>query len=574
MIEKRPGEQGQDNIASGEWEGQQTQYYTDRIIVKLKPSEDASASLADIYYDVAKDIPGGELRQAPSPTGRIVCSVDPSTDIPDLAAKLSARDDVEWAEPDVLDSAALIPSDPRFTDQWGLTKINAPGAWDLETGTTSVLIGIIDSGISMAAVGTVLNHPDLDAARYILGTDFVDGGTPRDLNGHGTHVAGIAAGEGNNGEGLSGVNWGSQVYICRTLDATGNGSSANFAAAVEEIVDFAVANSLRAVINYSGGGAANNTKRDACQYADDRGMILCAATGNDNAGPVIHPAAYSTQFDGVIAVGATDQDDTVSSFSNVGPEVTVVAPGRGILSTMPTYAVGIPAALNYDELDGTSMATPYVTGLVALMWSRHSGFTRKQIRDCLTSTAVKLGAGSFDNTWGFGRIDAEAALRCGDIAFPPFTRFTPFTQFTFRTPFTPFTLFTRTRFTFFTPFTQFTIRTPFTNFTLFTPRTVFTRFTPFTQPFTVGPGPDPGPLVQPFVRFGNPVFAPEALSLARCAAYGAVGEARGAIGVTGVDHLACSEPSALAGALGAPEDEVATLVASAQQALRRLAGSP
>ena len=94
------------------------------------------------------------------------------------------------------------------------------------------------------------------------------------------------------------------------------------------------------------------------------------------------------------------------------------------------------------------------------------------------------------------------------------------------------------------------------------------------RPFTVGPGPDPGPLVQPFVRFGNTVFAPEDLSLARFEDYGEVAEALGAVGVSGVDDLACSEPSALAGALGASEEEVATLVASAQQALRRLAGSP
>jgi subtilisin len=80
---------------------------------------------------------------------------------------------------------------------------------------------------------------------------------------------------------------------------------------VEEIVDYAVAHSMKAVINYSGGGAASNAKRDACQYAHDRGMIVCAATGNDNAGPVIWPAAYSADFDGVIAVGSNDSNDTV-----------------------------------------------------------------------------------------------------------------------------------------------------------------------------------------------------------------------------------------------------------------------
>jgi Subtilase family len=558
MLEKRPDGERADNIQSGEWEGQPADYYTDRIIVKLKqPDADTPASFDQLYDSVAQDIPGGQPLGPPSPTGRIVASVDPSTDVTELAAQLSARDDVEWAEPDVVDSAALIPSDPRFTQQWGLDKIRATAAWDLETGATTVVIGIIDSGISMAAAGG-LDHPDLDAARYQLGTDFVDGGTPRDLNGHGTHVAGISAGEGNNAEGISGVNWGSRVYICRTLDASGNGSSANFAAAVEEIVDFAVANSIKAVINYSGGGAPNNTKRDACQYLQDRGMILCAATGNDDAGPVIFPAAYSTQFPGVIAVGSTDQNDTVSSFSNVGPEVTVVAPGRGILSTMPTYSVGIPAALNYDTLDGTSMATPFVTGLAALMWSRHPGFSNQQIRDCLTSTAVKLGAGDFDNTWGFGRIDAPAALQCGDLVFPGFTRFTRFTSFT------PITLFT--------PITNFTFRTPFTNFTFrtpFTPRTLTTRFVPFTPPFTIGP--DPGPL-QPFVRFGGAVLAPEDLTLARFEEYGEVAQSLASVGLRSIDQLACTSPGELAEALDVRPEEAAPLVESAQHNLRRLAG--
>lgn len=555
MLDKAPGERGLENVATGEWEGRPTLYYTDRIIIKARAPEDSATTFDEIYYGIAQDIPGGELLQPPSPTGRMLCSVAPSTDIPGLAAELSSRDDVEWAEPDVVDSAALMPSDPRFSQQWGLTTIKAPAAWDLETGDASVLIGIIDSGVSMAPAGG-LDHPDLDASRYILGTDFVDGGTPRDLNGHGTHVAGIAAGEGNNAEGISGVDWGSQVYICRTLDAAGNGGSASFASAVEEIVDFAVANGRRAVVNYSGGGAPNNTKRDACQYAHDRGMVLCAATGNDDAGPVIFPAGYSTQFAGVIAVGSTDSDDSVSSFSNVGPEVTVVAPGRGIMSTLPTYAVTIPGALNYDTLDGTSMATPFVTGLVALIWSRHPGFSNQRIRDCLTGTAVKLGASDFDEAWGFGRIDAEAALRCGDFVFPDLTRFTRFTSFTA-----------------FTPFSKFTLGTPFTPFTLFT-LTPFTRFTPFTPPITVGPGPGPRPVVQPFVRFGGSVFAPEDLALARFEDYGGVEDRLGALGLTRVDELASTDPGQLAAALEAPVEDAASLVEAAQRTLRRLATTP
>jgi serine protease len=139
-------------------------------------------------------------------------------------------------------------------------------------------------------------------------------------------------------------------------------------------------------------------------------MILCAATGNDDAGPVIYPAAYSREFDAVIAVGSTDDDDTVSSFSNVGPEVTVVAPGGEILSTTPTYNVAPTVALHYDFFSGTSMATPLVSGLAALIWSASPSLTNTEVRQRLINTSDKLGPGDFAESWGHGRVDAAAAL--------------------------------------------------------------------------------------------------------------------------------------------------------------------
>lgn len=534
------------NIVDGEWNGERIRYRRDRLIVKLKASDHAE-SLERAVSEITAAIPGSRLIRRPSSSGRLLLAVDPSADVTELAASLMERDDVEYAEPDVVDHATIVPSDPRFVDQWGLTTIGMPAAWDLQTGTTMVVIGIIDSGISMAATGG-LDHPDLnDATRYVLGTDFVDGGDPRDLNGHGTHVAGIAAAQSNNANGVSGMNWGSHVYICRTLDANGNGSGADFADAVEEIVDFAVAHGVKAVINYSGGGGASMAKQDACQYAHDHGMILCAATGNDNGGPVIWPAAYSAMFAGVIAVGSVDDNDTVSSFSNIGPEVTVVAPGRDILSTMPTYAVGIPAALNYDELSGTSMATPMVTGLVALMWSRHPGFTNVRIRNCLTGSARKLGPGTFDNTWGNGRVDAVAALRCGDSVFPTrFTDFTLFTNFTFPT---------------ITRFTRFTFFTPFTLFTRFTPFTPFTRFTVEPPPFEI----------DPLIRIGTKVFGLSEIELRRIEKFESVADPLSAIGITHLNQLVSANSAQVADALGSDVNSVKALQSEAEQTLTALA---
>jgi thermitase len=407
--------------ATGRWEERDVEYLANRVIVKFRTPSDETEfdEMVATCQSLTDDVEGATALREPSPTGRVVLSVSPETSVIELAQSLTSRSDVVYAEPDVVDHAAVVPNDTRYAEQWALPMVNAPAAWDLETGKTTVLIGIIDSGVSLTGAGA-LDHPDLnDASRIVLGTDFVDGGTPRDMNGHGTHVAGIAAAVGNNANGVAGMNWASRVYVCRTLDAAGNGSSADFADAVEEITDYAVANGLKAVINYSGGGAANQTKLDACNYASSNGMLLCAATGNDNAGPVIWPAAYSTTVAGVIAVGSTTSTDTVSGFSNVGPEVTVVAPGSGILSTMPTYAVTLPVGPNYGFLDGTSMATPLVSGLVALMWSKNNAKTNVSIKQCLIDTAVKLGAGSFDNTWGNGRVDAEAAVRCVSPVFLP-----------------------------------------------------------------------------------------------------------------------------------------------------------
>ncbi|WP_176955613.1 S8 family serine peptidase [Sinosporangium album] len=405
-----------------------------RLVVQLAapevPTDSDEAVSSQVSAALAALPEGTTVLRGPSRTGRLVVLLpatgaetgtetgsggDSGADV--VLANVGAADAsaaIDYVEPDVVDRAQLVPNDPRYPQQWAPAAVNAEAAWDLQTGASNVLIGVIDSGISLSA--DKLDHDDLrNASRIILGTDFVDGGTPRDLNGHGTHVAGIAAADGHNASGIAGMNWGSPLYICRTLDAAGHGSSADFADAVEEITDYAVARGLKAVINYSGGGAPNNTKQRACQYASDRGMLVVAAAGNDRAGPVIWPAAYSTSTPGVVAVGSTDPGDIVSDFSNVGPEVTVVAPGRNILSTLPTYSVSPTLPLNYGSLSGTSMATPLVSGLAALMWSRHPGHTNAKIKQCLQDSAVKLGAASFDNTWGHGRVDARAALTCGDL---------------------------------------------------------------------------------------------------------------------------------------------------------------
>jgi len=420
MLEEPESAKGGLEVASGTYNRHKIDFVARRVIVKIA-RPDGDVSVEDVQERVrSAAADGSQVLREPGASGRMVLLLPEGESVPQWAKRLDADASVEYAEPDVVDRAQIVPNDSRYPGQWAPKKVNAEAAWDLETGKSNVVIGIIYSGISMT--GAALDHDDLSTpGRITLGTDYVDGGTPRDLNGHGTHVAGIAGGAGNNAAGIAGMNWGSPLYICRTLDANGNGSSADFADAVEEITDYAVANGLKAVINYSGGGGNNTTKQQACQYASDRGMLVVAAAGNDSGDPVIWPAAYSTTITGVVAVGSTDSNDAVSSFSNVGPEITVVAPGRNIDSTTPTYQVRPTLPVNYGLMSGTSMATPMVSGLAALMWSRHPSHTHAKIKQCLQDTAIKLGSGTFDNAWGHGRVDAHAALKCGDLVIMPST---------------------------------------------------------------------------------------------------------------------------------------------------------
>ena len=402
-------------VVEGEWKGKKVKFRPDRIVVKLKTTkkEKKYQFLKDKCNDISRLVPDSTVLRYPQKTPLLVLKVPEKSNVVELAEEISKRDDVNYAEPDFIGTIGIVPDDTRYADQWGPQKINAERAWDLETGSNNILIGIIDTGLATADDGS-LNHPDLDdATRYILGTDFAsdpDDNLPRDDHSHGTHVAGIAAAMSDNAEGIVGINWNSPVYVCKTFDSVGSGSQADFESAIVEIVDYALANNLLAVINLSAGWTSgSNTLRDACQYVEDNGMLFCAITHNDSSSSIRFPAAYTADFDSLIAVGSTDDDDTVSSFSNSGPEITIVAPGRNILATTPTYAV-TSGDTDYDEKSGTSMACPHVTGLASLVWSREPKQTNEQVKDVLINTAKKLGSGNFDNSWGYGRIEAEEAV--------------------------------------------------------------------------------------------------------------------------------------------------------------------
>ena len=314
-------------------------------------------------------------------------------DAREAAAALKNQDGVVAAEPDYLVSAQeIIPNDSGFNLQYGLINIRAPQAWSITTGAP-VVIAIVDSGVD-------LHHPDL-GSKIIQGIDFVNNDNiADDDDGHGTHVAGIAAAVSDNGSGGAGVSWGAQIMPVKVLDSGGLGSISNVAAGIVWAVD----NGAR-VINLSlGGSSYSSILQQAVNYALARGVIIVAAAGNQN-NSVIYPA----RFPGVIAVAATNQNNQRYYLSNYGNEVSIAAPGVGIYSTLRNG--------RYGTMTGTSMAAPFISGAAAILVGiRGNDYTVNSIIAYLTSTTLDLAPPGFDVYTGYGLLQLDAAVKA---ALPP-----------------------------------------------------------------------------------------------------------------------------------------------------------
>ncbi len=343
-------------------------------------------------------------------------------DVEEAAGRFGDLDGVEYAEPNRYRETSIIPNDPSFSAQWGLTKINCPAAWDRTTGSPNVVVAVIDTGID-------LDHPEL-APLLVQGTDMVDLGPnpippagfrfegdfagrdndPQDEVGHGTHVAGTIACLSNNGTGVAGVTWNCRLMPVRVLarivnitnpnDVRGTGSAADIAAGIRWAADHGAR-----VLNLSLGGTVDTqVERDAIAYAIAQGCVVVAAMGNafNQGNPTSFPAAYPD----VIAVAAIDQADHRASFSQTGPHIDVSAPGVGILSTVWDNG--------FTTMQGTSMASPHVAGVAALIFSCNPNLTAAQVGDIIRQTARPLRDNPGDpvpnDNYGHGCVDAEAAI--------------------------------------------------------------------------------------------------------------------------------------------------------------------
>jgi thermitase len=340
-----------------------------------------------------------------------------------LVEQLNADPSVEFAEPNYLYHAFGTPNDPEFSRQWAHTLMQSPAVWDITTGSTSITIAIIDTGIDEG-------HPDL-ASKIVAGYDFVDGDAdPHDLNGHGTHVAGIAAAVTDNGIGVAGMDWQARIMPVRVLDDEGSGYGSH----ITEGIRWAYENGAR-VLNLSlGGSNSSQAMQDAVNDAHAAGSLVVAAMGNCRtydppACPVANPTSYPAACDNVVAVAATGPADAYAPYSQYGLHCDIAAPGGdmgyyhdpdGIYSTMPTYPVYLTTHYSYyedyDYLNGTSQATPYVAGLATLVWSVNSALTPDQVQDAIEGTADDLGAPGWDQDYGHGRVNALAAVQ--SVAVP------------------------------------------------------------------------------------------------------------------------------------------------------------
>ncbi len=355
---------------------------------------------------------------------RAVGRVGSRTQVVDVAGARSLEDAtrayradsrVRYAEPNYIKRALEVPNDPSLDQQWGMYRIDAPAAWGVTHSSASVRIAILDSGIYEEGSSTWLpnptptaapggspvpGHPDING-KVVARQNFSPAADLDDWYGHGTHVAGIAAAKTNNGVGVAGLGYSAALMNVKVLDDTGSGSDADVANGITWAAD----NGAQ-VINMSlgGPGPVSQVLQDAIDYAWSRGVVMVAAAGNSGTNTPESPAMANH----VIAVASIDPNDGRSSFSNWGSWVHVAAPGSNIYSTYNHGTDSRGVMLDYAWLSGTSMATPHVAGLAALLWATSWGTTAQAVVDRITGTADAVaGTGTL---WQFGRINAGRAL--------------------------------------------------------------------------------------------------------------------------------------------------------------------
>jgi subtilisin family serine protease len=366
--------------AFGPGEAAEGTFASDRIVVGFKRGTkawDMAGAHAAAGTKAKGHIPPLDVEIVEVPKGRTV---------PGLIKMYEKNPNVTFAEPDYVVTAQMTPDDPYYQYQWGLPAVNAPAAWETVTGSSDVTIAVLDTGIDAS-------HPDF-AGRIVAGYDFVNGdANPDDDHGHGTTVAGIAGANGNNSLGVAGVDWQARLMPVKVLSASGSGYLSDVAQGIVWATDHGAQ-----VINMSlSGSSGSSVLAQAVDYAYGRGTTLVAGSGNNGTDTIGYPAVYPK----VIAVGALNKE-LLATFSNYGSGLSLVAPGYGIYTTL--------RGGGYVKTSGTSMSTPFVAGLAAVMYGHDPSLSPAEVEGIMRDTATDLGDPGFDIYFGYGRIDMARAL--------------------------------------------------------------------------------------------------------------------------------------------------------------------
>jgi len=337
--------------------------------------------------------------------------------------------DVAYAEPNYVRRISLTPNDPDLGELWGLQNVDAPEAWNTRTGSPAVVVAVLDTGADWHHEDLADNiwdnddeaedGMDSDGNGYIddiRGWDFVnnkpegdnDPDDDYDPSYHGTHVCGTIGAKGNNGIGVTGINWSVSIMPLKILDGYGEGYVSDEIAAI----DYAIANGAKIINASFSGDSYSQFEYNAIRDARDAGVLFVAAAGNesqDNDDIPAYPASYD--LENIIAVAATEQSNAMAWFSNDGAtSVDVAAPGMSIYSTS--------AGDNYHYSSGTSMATPHVAGLAALIWAEDAGFTHDHVKDRILNGVDVLPALTGDILMA-GRINANNSINPGSLPDAP-----------------------------------------------------------------------------------------------------------------------------------------------------------
>jgi hypothetical protein len=315
-----------------------------------------------------------------------------------VLAALRADPGIQYAERDGIARAAFTPNDPYVLcgREWHLFRIQAPQAWNFTTGNPSVVVAILDSGIDAM-------HPDLQG-RVLPGYDFVWGNTnAADDFGHGTAVAGVVAANGDNGIGVAGLCYNCSLLPVKVMDVSGLATYSSIAQGIQYAVDQGAR-----VINISiAGDSVSSTLQDAVDYAWSNNVVVVAAAGNNANDTPQYPAACNH----VVAVAATEPDDSLAPFSSYGSYLTLAAPGDNIWTTQRT------ASSPYGAWRGTSFASPVVAAVAALEISANPLLSNTQIVSILGNSADRVGSAGYNTSFGYGRVNALRAVLAANPEF-------------------------------------------------------------------------------------------------------------------------------------------------------------